>query len=151
MQSALGPAVRDSGALLRSEARARAPGTKLLNSIRSEPIQGGLGVLVGSVARTAVQIEEGRKPGEGPALKHIEAWVKRKGIVTGTGPGKRKRTRTVREQERKTAWLIAQSIRRQGTKPLPFMLPALTGRMADVQRLFVDAMNAALGKVARAK
>lgn len=65
-------------------------------------------VEVGSNLEYARATELGRPPGKMPPVGPLENWARRKGLGAGLG------------------WPIALKIRDQGTKPRPFLLPAVT-------------------------
>ena len=151
-------AENDGLTLLRDEVRRRATSIasdgRLVNSVRFETISGGLSGIVGSVANTALSIEQGRKAGSTPNVGLLEGWVSRKGLagtprsvkthrVTG-------RSGAVRSAERDLAWKIALAIRARGTKPLPFIGPAASAKATQITAIFSDAVNRALRKVANA-
>lgn len=158
LDTELKAAIRKSGEVVRDDAKHLAVGNKLPNSVQMTALSGGLTAIVGSTAKTALSIEEGRKKGEMPSVGLITAWMGRKGI-TAQVQGARVSLTTRRvlgtkgqaigKAQRALAWKIAMAIRDHGTKPLPFIVPAAKDKFASVQQLINDAVGRALHKMAK--
>lgn len=75
----------------------------------------------------ASAVEFGRKAGRMPPVDIIKEWVRKKGLAdTYTASGNRKKRGADFEASIKgIAFLIARKIARVGTKPRPFLFPAL--------------------------
>ena len=162
LDAELRPAIRAGGDLLRAEAKSLAVGNKLPASVQMKSLAGGLSVIVGSAARTALSIEMGRPVGDMPSVSLITAWMGRKGItaeVEGArvslksgrvlGVGKSKRGQQIGRAQRDLAWKIAISIREHGTKALPFIIPAARHKKDQVNRLVNEAVGRAMHRVAK--
>lgn len=65
-------------------------------------------------------VEFGRRPGKQPPIKEIEGWAKRHGIP---------------------AYLVARKIGQKGTKPQPFMQPAVTENNNEILRMFKEGFE----------
>jgi hypothetical protein len=154
LDSELRPAVREGAVLIRDEARRLAPGKKLPNSIQFKVEQGGLRSTIGSVAKTALSIHQGRRAGERVNFGLILGWVRRSGLA---GAVSIKTRRPVRLRQgssgdralRVAAAQVVAQIRARGTKPLPIILPAVAPTQSRVQRLFGTAVNRAMRRVVR--
>lgn len=157
----LKPALKQAGTVMRDEAKHLAPGNRLPNSVQMRTLNSGLTQIVGSVAKTALSIETGRKPGEVVNVGLITGWMGRKGIVApaaalagATQSIKRHKVmkhggKPVARAQRDLAWKIAMAIREHGTKPLPFIIPAAQHKKDDVQKLVNVAIGRALHRMAR--
>jgi HK97 gp10 family phage protein len=85
--------------------------------IRSDP-----SVFIGSNLLYAPYVEFGTKP-HWPPLSAMQPWAKRHGFPAG----------------RRGAFLVARAISRRGTRPQPFLVPALKSNAARIRSLLVDA------------
>jgi hypothetical protein len=135
--------------VIRDEAKsgAAAFSNVLPQSIRIEVAAGGLEGIVGSVAKTALSIHEGRSPGHAPSYAAIERWLQHKGsgaaqLIRGRRYVKA-RGAAARDQHDE-AVVIVNAIRQSGTKPLPFVLPAAAASKDRVMREFDAAVTRAL-------
>lgn len=159
----LRPALRDSAGEMKTDAQGRAKGPLLPNSVQFDSRDGGLTYVVGSVAKTALSIEQGRKPGESPSVESITSWMNRYGIVSQAaaeaGATQRigthkvittgKRRAGIRSSQRDMAWKIAIAIGKVGTKALPFIIPIAADNRAHLQQRINDAVGRALRRVAK--
>ena len=158
----LRPAIRRSGVLLKTEAKGLAVGNRLPSSVQYRVHEGGLSVIVGSVARTGLSIERGRPVGDRPPVRLITAWMARKGIaaqvegarvslkthkVLGVST-KSAKGRAIGKAQRDLAWKIALAIRERGTKALPFIFPAGHRKKDEVARIVNEALRRAVRKIA---
>lgn len=75
---------------------------------------------VGTNASYAKAVHEGRRPGIMPPVKAIEGWAKRKGL---------------------SAWAVAKSIEKHGTKPNPFLADALDAMRPKIEKEFTGAIE----------
>lgn len=66
----------------------------------------------------ALAIENGRTPGTMPPVNKLISWAERKQIAWVDEKG-----RTISPAQ--TGWMIAKKIQREGTKPQPFLMPAV--------------------------
>lgn len=166
LDASLRPALRQSGQIMRDEAKHLAVGHILPNSVRMTTVYSGLEVMVFSVAQTALSIEEGRRVGSRPSLKNTLNWMNRAGVVApeaaaagavqnvkthkvSTRGKKSIRSQTISRAQRSLAWKIAQAIGVTGTKALPFIIPAAQHKRDEVQRLIQTATQSALRKIAK--
>ena len=69
----------------------------------------------------AIFVEKGRKPGKSPPTRR--------------GSALRRWVRLVLKDER-LVYAVAKTIAREGTKPQPFLIPALKTKRAEIKRLF---------------
>ncbi len=148
----LRPEMRAGGQLIRDEARRRAPGRMLQPSIQFRALTGGLTVIIGSIAKTALSIEVGRARGEKVSLGLLTGWLRRKGLTGAVSVKTRRSVKSrgaARAYEREAAYALAAAIRRRGTKPLPFLMPAVPATRAQVGRRIRDAVGRALHQIAR--
>lgn len=160
--------VRDSAAVLRSQAisniRQFAVDRRFEQSIRYH-VTGGRNIeaLIGSMASTALSIEEGRKPGEIVKLGLIRSWLEHKGLVRGVFSVKTQRMRKrvsakamrlsqpdITREEIRMAAKIVEEIRQHGTKPHAFLIPALRQQELKVRRLISESVSRALQRFGRA-
>lgn len=140
---------RQAGALVKGEARTLAVGNILPNSVQARPLAGGMAVIVGSVAKSALSIEKGRQKGEQPRVDLITRWMSRRGIaaqvegarvslktrrVLGVS-NKSAKGRTIGRAQRDLAWKIAMAIKEHGTKALPFIIPAYQHKHEEIRHL----------------
>ena len=112
--------VQRSARNIQSDARLHVPvaTNRLRSSIRITVGRGGVGAQVGTNVRYAGALEDadgdgfGRKPGRPPPTQALIPWVM---------------TKITRDPKlaKVIAFLIARKIGREGTKPQPFLLPAL--------------------------
>ena len=155
------PAIRQAGTILKTEARSLAVGNKLPSSVQYRVLDGGMSVIVGSVAKTGLSIERGRQVGDKPPVGLIVAWMGRKGIaaeVEGArvslkthrvlGVGKSAKGRAIGRAQRDLAWKIALAIKSRGTKALPFIFPAGHNKKAEVSRIINEALQRAVRRIA---
>lgn len=156
------PEIRAAATLVRDEARRRAPGRVMQPSIQHRVLAGGMSAIVGSVAKTALSIHQGRRPGAVVRVGLILGWIRRYGIVAAV-PVSRRRTiarrgtarrrdalNQLQSQEREQALAIVERIRARGTRPLPFLIPAAIASRDRVQRRIRDGVARAIRQVARA-
>jgi len=80
----------------------------------------------------ASDIEYGRAPGHMPDRQHIIDWMKIKGITPLNGSYK------------SSAFLIARSIAKHGSKAQPFMAPALEEKRPRILRLVKEGVRRGL-------
>lgn len=163
LDAELKPALRQSAEEMKQDARTRAKGNILPNSVQFESREGGLTYIIGSVAKTALSIEQGRKAGENVPVGPITSWMNRNGIVStnaalaGVTQSIRthkvntagKRRAGIRASQRDLAWKIVMAIHQAGTKALPFIIPVAQANREHVQKRINDAVGRALHKVAR--
>ena len=159
-------AVWESARVIRADAKDRASriqvGPRLSNSVQMRSLEGGLTAIVGSVAATALSIEEGRAVGDVPRVGLILAWMNRRGIVgreaaeagavqsvkanaTGQHRVMKRGGQAVARAQLHLAWKIAIAIGVRGTKALPFIIPAVESRKKEVQGI----VNVAIGRALR--
>jgi hypothetical protein len=146
-------AEKDALALVKERARSNAASFSSLlpQSVQSSVDGGGLSGIIGSVAKTALSIETGRKKGEMPSFESIERWMTRKGIAGGSAQRISTHRRVRLSGSQKSALHddavgIAFKIRDSGTKALPFIIPAATAEKERVQKTFQDAVTRVLKK-----
>ncbi|MCR4339368.1 MAG: hypothetical protein NUW01_05715 [Gemmatimonadaceae bacterium] len=156
------PAIRRAGTILKTEARSLAVGNRLPNSVQYRVLDGGMSVIVGSVAKTGLSIERGRQPGDTAPVNLITAWMKRRGIAaevegarvsikTGRVLGVSTRSvkgRAIGRAQRDLAWKIALAIKARGTKALPFIFPAGHNKKTEVSRIINEALQRAVRRIA---
>lgn len=135
----------------RAKSNAASFSSVLPQSVQSKLEGGGLSGIIGSVAKTSLSIEQGRKKGEMPSFESIERWMTRRGIAAGSAQriSTHRRVRLSRSQKstlHDDAVGIAFKIRETGTKPHPFIIPAATSEQGRVQKSFKDAVDRALRK-----
>ncbi len=150
--------VRKSAEVVRlravQNARKFSIGVKFPQSIRYKIQQGGLVAHVGSLARTGKSIEEGRRPGEVVRFGLILGWIQRKGLMRSVSVktqrvrkvGKR-RLSDVDREERRFAAEVVEQIRRTGTSPLAFLIPAAHSEAGKVKAIFQGAVRDALKRL----
>jgi hypothetical protein len=99
-------------------------------------------VKVGPTTKYAWWLHFGRPPGKMPPVQDIADWVKEKHISgTYSASGRRVGGRKRREAEDvSTAWAIAKSIARHGTKPFPFLTVGFRQSKAAALRVFQRAL-----------
>lgn len=120
------------------DARAEAPKatSELTNSIRA--VRAGLGDhLVIAASGHAGPVEAGRRPGPMPPLQSIIDWMK----VRRIGPSDP-------DARRRAAFPIARAIGRRGTRPQPFMRPALEKNRSRLDELMREGAARAMRQVA---
>lgn len=123
----------------------------LPSSVRSDIDSGGLSGIIGSVAKTGLSIEVGRKRGEMPSFESIERWITHRGIgAAQTIRGRRylrpRKHSAQASQLHDDAVGIAFKIRDSGTKALPFIIPAAAQGKDKVTELFNGAIERAVKK-----
>ena len=122
-------AATDSGLLVSGLAKRLAPHAtgNLRRSISShvKPIGGNVAAIVAAAAKYARPVEYGSKP-HTPPLAAIARWANRRGLNPGA------------------VWM---TIRRQGTKPHPFMVPALEEKQASVIDIFTAGIRRAVERM----
>lgn len=102
----------------------------------------------GFYAGYAYWVEYGRKSGGMPPVDVIYQWVKRKGRVKNSAL-KSATVFTGKSQDelaRSAAWAIAKSIKRQGTKPHPFLKPAYDQYRTQIAQFMQTKINAVCDK-----
>lgn len=75
----------------------------------------GLSSRIGPSVAYGLYVERGRRPGKPPPVAAIEPWARRRGA---------------------NPFLVARAIGRRGTKPRPFLVPALTQNTGRIVALF---------------
>lgn len=75
----------------------------------------GLTSRIGPSVSYGLYVEKGRRPGKPPPVSAIEPWARRRGA---------------------NPFLVARAIGRRGTKPRPFLVPALTQSTPRIVALF---------------
>lgn len=75
----------------------------------------GLTSRIGPSVAYGLYVEKGRRPGKPPPVSAIEPWARRRGA---------------------NPFLVARAIGRRGTKPRPFLVPALTQSTPRIVALF---------------
>ncbi|MDP9381234.1 MAG: HK97 gp10 family phage protein, partial [Chloroflexota bacterium] len=88
---------------------------------------GTVGV-VGTKLNYARAVEFGRRPGKRPPTARLRGWARRR---TGSADN---------------AYPVARAIGRRGTRPQPFLEPALEARRAEIQRMFERELSAVVRK-----
>ena len=153
--SELKKAEHDALVLVQTRAKSDAASfsSVLPQSVQLKADAGGLSGIVGSVAKTALSIHEGRKPGNAPSFEQIATWMQRKGIATGSAVGitsgrRRKISGSNADLLHDDAVIIAKRIGISGTKGHPFIIPAATSEKDKVSQRFNDAVYAAIKRVA---
>ena len=131
---------------------------KLPQSVQLEVRGQGLEGIVHSLAKTAASIERGRAIGERVSYEAIENWLKQRGRVLSISTRrvvKRSRSKLSRfyasQEDREIhdeAVQITRMIRERGTRPLPFMVPALAQSREGVRREFHEAVGRAVKRLA---
>lgn len=110
-----------AGLLIQGKAREKAPKDRggLTDSVVSEVDEAYFPryVEVGSNLDYARATELGRQPGKMPPVGPLEAWAQRKGMGEGAG------------------WPLALHIMNHGTKPQPYLQPALDETIPRIPRL----------------
>lgn len=148
-------------AALRDEAKRETAqfSTVLPQSVQFEIGGGGLTGIVGSVAKTALSIAQGRKAGNAPSTEAVMRWLRNRGGTFNIQTRRRTSHRSggrlgkalaasEASQMHDEAVVIQAAIRRTGTKGLPFILPAARASQTSVTRFFSDAINRALTRLA---
>lgn len=155
LTSELKRAERDGLTVIRDEAKSEASGFSnvLPQSIRMEPKPSGLEGIVGSVARTALSIYEGRRPGNAPSYETIEKWLTRRGhgaaqLIKSRRYVKPRKGSAASRSLRGEAIIVVNAIRQSGTAPLPFVIPAAEASHDRVTRAFDSAITRALKRFA---
>lgn len=92
-------------------------------------------VVIGTNLKYAPAIEFGSRPHFPPPLA-IEGWVWRNRGKFGFG---KRRGRTVRDEIGQIAYAIMQQIAHHGTRPHPFLVPALLESKPDIEGFLRDA------------
>ena len=158
LDSELRKSLRESAAIVRSQAVSNA---RRFSSVFPASIRyriSGLEATIGSMAKTALSIEQGRKPGEIAKIGLIRRWIERKGLVRGVFDIQTQRLArrlgTLRRvdaeaDERRLAASIVEAIRRGGTKPLAFLVPAAKAQQQNVTRYFKRAVDNTIRRVVR--
>jgi len=101
-------------------------------------------------AEHASAVEFGRRAGSTPPVgdmvKGLQAWVMKKGLAdTFTDSGNRRaRNNNFYERVRSIAFLIARSIGKKGTKPKPYLYPALRKNEPYIRRSVEEAIKKVL-------
>jgi HK97 gp10 family phage protein len=112
-------AMETSLTLIEATARSIVPqDTRALMGSINHTISGAGGSLRGEVGpstRYGFFVEHGRGPGKPPPVAAIEGWARRHGA---------------------NPFLVARAIGRRGTKPRPFMKPALEKNLSRIQQEF---------------
>ena len=75
----------------------------------------GLTSRIGPSVAYGLYVEKGRRPGKPPPVAAVEPWARRRGA---------------------NPFLVARAIGRRGTKPRPFLVPALTQSTPRIVALF---------------
>lgn len=121
-----------------NDARLEAPkaNSDLTNSIRALRVGQGEHLVVAAAAH-AGPVERGRRPGPMPPIQSIVDWMK----VRRVGPSDP-------EARRRAAFPIARSIGRRGTRPQPFMGPALEKNRSRLDELMREGAARAMRQVA---
>jgi len=88
---------------------------------------------VGYYAGYAEVIEFGRKIGSFPPLQPIRQWVRRK-------------LRVPDSEADSVAYAVALSIKRNGTKAKPFLMPSFKGRLKGIENRILKAIKKATEK-----
>ncbi len=135
----------------RAKSNAASFSSVLPQSVQSQVEGGGLSGIIGSVARSGLSIETGRKKGEMPSFEAVSRWMVRRGTgasmsVKGHRYIKPRKNSPAAAQLHDDAVSIAFRIRDAGTKPLPFIIPAATAEKERVAKSFKDAVDRALRK-----
>ncbi len=86
--------------------------------------QVGLVGVVGTKLSYARAVEYGRRPGKRPPTASLRGWARRK---TGSADN---------------AYPVARAIGRRGTRPQPFLEPALEAKRGEIQRMFERELSA---------
>lgn len=92
----------------------------------------------------ASAVEFGRRAGQMPPVDQILAWVRRKGLTDTFNIRTRKRSARGADFEKRArglAFIIARSIGRKGTKPAPFLYPAMRNNEAKVERVLKNEIK----------
>lgn len=160
LDSELRGAVREGAVTLRAQAvdnaRKFALDSKFPQSIRYQV--SSLTALIGSMAASALSIEQGRRVGEVVKIGLIRRWIERKGLVRGIFSiqtqrvarrlsAKRRTRDNVDEAELRLAASIVEQIRRHGTKPHAFLIPAVEQSKRKVQDRFKKAVDVAVHRI----
>ncbi len=129
LQEEIDSAATAAGLLVSGTAKRLAPYRtgNLRRSIVSQAtaLQGGTAAIITAAAKYARPVEYGSKP-HTPPFGAIQRWARRKGLSAGA---------------------IWMTIRRRGTKPHPFMEPALKQRQGSVVDRFTQAIRTALERM----
>ncbi len=80
--------------------------------------QVGLVGVVGTKVHYAAAVEYGRRPGKRPPTRELKRWAKRK------------------LGDESLAYVVARKIGREGTRPQPYLEPALEARRGEIVRMF---------------
>lgn len=154
LNAELRPAIRESAVLVRDEAKRRAPGNRLPSSVQFAVLSGGLRAIVGSIAATALSIHQGRRAGERVNFGLIVGWVRRTGLAGAVSirtqrPVRLRKGSSGDRALRERAAQIVALIRARGTRPIPFIIPALAPTAPAVMNVIRAATIRAIRKVAR--
>ena len=140
------PAMQASLLLIEADARnlvaqdTRALRNSLHHTIEADPT--GLVGRVGPSLKYGQWVEFGRAPGKMPPVDALIGWVRRHGLAGTYSVRTHKRLgsrATQASQDRRVAFLIARKIARRGSKPQPFMQPALDRNRRRITALFAAA------------
>lgn len=126
----------------------------LSNSIWYEIEDGKLSAKIGPGIRSKVDltgdpanygrfVEEGRKPGRFPDPRILDWWIRRKLGKDPDAPADR--GRMIGKGTLRVA--IAQAIASRGTKPQPFLVPALTDSADEIRRVWQGELDAEVKKI----
>lgn len=154
----LRPAVRETAQEVRDRARNKARAFSIGGfypaSIRHSIESGGLVAFVGSIAKTALSIEQGRHAGEVVRFGLILRWVRRRGLARSVAIATRrvrkpsaKDLRDVTSSEVALARGVVAGIRARGTNPLPHLVPAAQESKDGWQRRVRRSVQTALQTV----
>lgn len=150
INGALRIVVKRAGLRIRRESREIMPGTVFDRSIIDQSGPTPLSRAVGSPARSAESIQEGRRPGRPPSVKALSRWVQTYGLAGAVSLKTRRQVGKKNVDQRAVeglAWALQARIRRTGTKPIPFIRDAIGPSLADVKRYIDEAVAAALKKL----
>ena len=112
---------------------------RLRNSVATRLMNAGTGeaeVQVGSNLVYAESLEFGRSPGSMPPVADLEDWVRR--VVLNN-------TEAYEGEARSVAFAVAKNIEKFGTRPQPFLNPALEENRAEIMRSVQNAIRRELG------
>lgn len=87
----------------------------------------GLTSRIGPSVAYGLYVEKGRRPGKPPPVAAIEPWARRRGA---------------------NPFLVARAIGRRGTKPRPFLVPALTQSTPRIVALFSKVATKVVARMA---
>lgn len=102
-------------------------------------------IIVGPNKHYAAYVEYGTRP-HCPPFSAILDWVIRKGIAsTKTKSGRSSKARGAFLEQSRAAYLIMRKIQQRGTRPHPYMRPAVDARMAEFVQRVASIQNTVLG------